>query len=406
MGGPPWKFIATAQGMNAANATLVTGKLTKTGGVDGTWDAGASTVQTIAGDGFVEMLATETNKYRMIGLNATDASVNFTDIDYGLLLDGVGTLTVYENGTLRGTFGTYATGDILRVERIGTQVRYYNNGELRYSSGVAATGAFRVDASLFGSSAVIDGIRFYDGTTKTWLALSWQNVTNITTATGPSSMTRRITFAAPTSVREGDHLIAIFAGQGPEFISASSNAWPFVNIFTSATNNRGFAVYRRIATAAEPSTYMFDLNVTQETLGALLIYRDLDPASTWVGGSATDHSAQTTFPCPSRTLTRYSDLYVGLALEVPSVGVIAPPSDSNERIEFTQNALGAPFSTLRLEAFDFAAEAIGATDTKRATMAAASGVAASFALQGMIAPGPGLYIPPGAKVLGLPIAGP
>ena len=93
-------------------------------------------------------------------------------------------------------------------------------------------------------------------------------------------------------------------------------------------------------------------------------------------------------------------------MQAPNVGVVAPPADGFERVEFTQGAIGAPFPTLRLELFDFLANAVGATDAKRATMASSSGAAFSIALAGMSAPGAGLsWSPPIAGAIGLPVEG-
>ena len=40
------------------------------------------------------------------------------------------TLQVWENGVSRGSFGSYASGDILRVAAEADEVRYYRNGDL------------------------------------------------------------------------------------------------------------------------------------------------------------------------------------------------------------------------------------------------------------------------------------
>lgn len=232
----------------------------------------------------------------------------------------------------------------------------------------------------------------------------WQFVEAVqgTNAANTPTSTRRITFTAPTKMQPGDQLVAIFASQAAETFVGTSVAWAFVNAFTSPT--RGVAVYRRVVTSDEPSSYTFDTSVSQETLGALLVYRGLDNTLALVGSSGVDLSAQTVFPCPARTLARYSDLYIGGVLQVPSVGAVTPPSDAAERIEFTQSALGV--TTLRLELFDFAANAVGTTDTKRATTASSSGAAFSIALAGSTAPGPGLsWSPPVAGAIGLPVEG-
>jgi hypothetical protein len=70
------------QGANTANGTLATQKLiTKSGGA-GAWDAGISSVETFAGDGFVEWVIPSTLSAWVVGLSDTDVDVNFTSIDY------------------------------------------------------------------------------------------------------------------------------------------------------------------------------------------------------------------------------------------------------------------------------------------------------------------------------------
>jgi len=405
---PPWQFVQAVQGVNGANAAIATAKITKTGGVGGVWDAGTSSVQTIAGDGFVETTVTAVGVHRMVGLSDVDVDVNFNTIDYGAFLTTSnnvdGQLDVYENGVLKFTAGagSLVVGDVVRVERVGTTVRYYKNGELKYTSATASVVPVRVDTSIFSAAAFIGMVRLYDGTLKSWPALTWQNTTNVTVAADTSATTRRITFTAPLKMRAGDQLVAIFGSQGTEFVSATSSTWDFINSFVSATNKRGCAVYRRIVTDSEPSSYTFDLNVTQETLGALIVYRGLDNAAAWVGGSGVDFAAATVFPCPSRTLTRYSDLYLGVVLTTPVAGSISLPSGWNALgAFFTQSALGV--ISMRLAIFDIALEAVGATDTQRATDGVAqSGMAASVLLQGLPAPiGVGVTRAIGLQVVGV-----
>jgi hypothetical protein len=399
---PPAQFVEAVQGTNGTGASVATALITKTAG-GSAWNAGASSVQRLAGDGHLEIVASETNKDRKIGFGATH-NVDGSQIAHGFALGLTGYYVAESGLTPFGPF-SYATGDVFRVSRVGTTVRYYKNGELVYTSAASSSGNVLVSSSLFDSGATLSGVRLYDATAASWTTLSWENVVNVSAAAGALHTTRRLTFSAPAKMRGQDQLVVLLASQGAELVSALSSTWGFVNAYTSDTNKRGLAVYRRVCTDDEPTAYTIDLAVTQETLGALLVYRGLDNTAALVGGSGVDLSAQTTFPCPSRTLTRYSDLYLGAVLQVPTVGVVAPPADGTERVEFTQNALGAPFSTLRLELFDFLANAVGATDTKRATMASSSGAAFSLALSGLAAPVAGVFSPPVAGAIGLPVEG-
>ena len=88
-------------------ATASGNSLTKTAAT-GWGNAGAVSTQAIAsGDGYVEFTASETTTYRMLGLSNGNTNSNWDDIDYALY-EYAGQLQVYEAGTARGTFGTYA----------------------------------------------------------------------------------------------------------------------------------------------------------------------------------------------------------------------------------------------------------------------------------------------------------
>src|SRR6266852_8929513 len=120
---------------NAVGVTVNGNNLTATG--NGWNTAGAASTQTIAsGDGYMEVTASETTTYRLIGLSHGDTNQNYDDIDFAIYMAAGGFLYVYEGGVSRGTFGSYVTGDILRVAVEGGVVKYRKNGTLLYSSTV------------------------------------------------------------------------------------------------------------------------------------------------------------------------------------------------------------------------------------------------------------------------------
>lgn len=405
---PPWQFVQSVQGINAGGVVVSTSKAAKTA-VAG-WDAGARATPTLSADGFVEMKVDATGKYRAFGLSAAGATpVHVNSIGRGFYLKGGGTPTefgVLELGSERLT-GVYAVGDVFRVQRVAGVVTYWKNGELVYTSSILGplNGAAQSDLAIFDQNANVPALRAYDATLLSWPALAW-TTTNCTVTPDAPASARRITFAAPTKMRAGDQIVVILAGQGTEFVSATNVTWDFLNTFESATNKRGVAIYRRIVTDSEPLTYTFDLNATQETLGGLIVFRSLDNSTAWVGGSGVDFTAVTLFPMPSRTMTRYSDLYLGIVLQKPSGSVDgSPPGSLGTLLNFSQSALGV--NTLRLYATALCVERVGATDVKNASsLAAQAGMAASVALQGLIAPGQGLtWTPLAAGAIGLPAEG-
>ena len=129
--------------------------LTKTAST-GWGNAGAiSTQQLASGDGYVEITASETTTNRMFGLSNGNSNANYTDIDFGFNLRPGANLQVYERGILRGTFGTYISGDKLRVAVEGGVVKYRRNGALLYTSLVAPTYPLLVDTALYNQGATL-----------------------------------------------------------------------------------------------------------------------------------------------------------------------------------------------------------------------------------------------------------
>lgn len=137
---------------------------TNTGGI---WNAGAASVQTLAAGqaGDMEFVATETNTYRMMGLSDVDSDQNYTSIDYAWYLINNGTLNIYESGASRGAFGTYLPGDVFKIERSGTTIRYYQNNTLKYTSTVGSSSLLMVDASLHTTNTTLTGVRASFATT-------------------------------------------------------------------------------------------------------------------------------------------------------------------------------------------------------------------------------------------------
>jgi alpha-tubulin suppressor-like RCC1 family protein len=144
---------------NDAGLRIIGNDLKKTAST--AWgNAGAATSNAFDdGDGYVEFTATETNTYRMIGLSKGDTGQNYTEIDYALYL-APGVTYVYENGTSRGTFGSYAPGDRFRVEVESDVVKYKKNGSVIYTSGVTPQYPLLVDTAFYSTGATIRDIRF------------------------------------------------------------------------------------------------------------------------------------------------------------------------------------------------------------------------------------------------------
>jgi RHS repeat-associated protein len=142
---------------NAVGVSAAGNNLSKTGG-DG-WTSGAvSQGSIVAGDGYAEYTATETNKSRMLGLSHGDAGQNYTDIDFALYAYSDATLHAYEGGAYVGYLGTYASGDRLRVAVVGGQVKYLKNGVVIGASNGAVTYPLSADTALYSTGASMTNV--------------------------------------------------------------------------------------------------------------------------------------------------------------------------------------------------------------------------------------------------------
>lgn len=398
---PAWQCVDVVQGANVVRGPVLTSTLTKTGGVDAVFNAGASSVNTLVGDGFLEVTGpVVAGNGRCVGLSTADPDQNFTTIGWMIAFDNPN-YGLWEMGAQVAT-GTWVAGDTFRIERRGTTIRYFKNGEVLFTSNTATAAPLMIDSSFSNLTTFLTGIRLYDGTTKTWPAVVWRNVVNATVTAGAAVTTRRLTIAAPPKTRAGDHVVVILASQGGVSVVASNVTWAFVDAVSSA-NRREFRVLRRRATD-EPAAYTIDVAETQEVVALLLVYRNTEDAAATIAASAADVAVATIWPCPKRTLLRATDLYLGLAMQIPSLGGMQVPADANFRANFIPPTVYGFFSP-RLLAFDFAADVVGATDDKRATAdVATSGAVASFALSGR--PPPALsWLPVAPGAIGLPVEG-
>jgi hypothetical protein len=153
---PPPPSAEPVTWVSAVGVSVSGNSLTKT--ASSAWgNAGAISSQQIAsGSGYVEITASETTTYRMVGLSNGDTNTAYEDIDFALYL-ALGQLRVYEAGTLRGTFGSFATGDELRVTVANGQVTYSRNGSVFYTSTKTPSYPLLVDCALYTQGATLNG---------------------------------------------------------------------------------------------------------------------------------------------------------------------------------------------------------------------------------------------------------
>lgn len=147
---------------NPANVTVnANNTLTRSPNVTTFDGGGANSFNVLAtGDGSVEFTiqAGNANSYG-IGFSASTVTTHtLAIIDYAFVLDN-GALTIREKNSPKKTV-TFASGNVLRISKIGSQVIYYKNGAPEYTSLTAPTGAYMVNASIRAGTSPIPTVSF------------------------------------------------------------------------------------------------------------------------------------------------------------------------------------------------------------------------------------------------------
>jgi len=134
--------------------TPTANSIQKTSGCDGCEDAGSiSQQQILSGDGYLEFTASETTTLRFVGLSVGDTGTASAEIRFAIKLEA-GIAEVRESGTARTTTG-FVSGDVFRIAVVSGVVKYYKNGVLFYTSGLAPAYPLLVDSTLVSLNATI-----------------------------------------------------------------------------------------------------------------------------------------------------------------------------------------------------------------------------------------------------------
>jgi RHS repeat-associated protein len=158
---------------NGVGVSISNNNLTRTMAGDG-WSTGATSSQSIAsGDGYAEFTATETNKKRSVGLTSNTSVTTFHHITYGMVLGDNGTITIHEGTGVYGVFGTYATGDKLRVAIEGGVVKYRKNGTLVRTSTLAPTYPLYAGAAIYSNAGTVTNAVLTSGSIGSTTQFRW-----------------------------------------------------------------------------------------------------------------------------------------------------------------------------------------------------------------------------------------
>lgn len=127
-------------------------------------NAGAISVQTLSGDGYVEFTAVEANTSRAIGFSTSNSDNHYASIPFAIVVDSIQSACVSETGVAR-TCISYSAGDVFRIQRSGTTIRYqrYNSGtasfDTFYTSNLSSSGAVFVDSALYETNATLVNVK-------------------------------------------------------------------------------------------------------------------------------------------------------------------------------------------------------------------------------------------------------
>lgn len=172
------------------NVTTSANNVTKAQGGSGFWNAGATSLNKVYDNGYVETTALETTTTRAFGLSSASLTIVHSSnadryIQYSIQLSGT-QYYVFEynsSGTLTywNSFGTYGTGDVFKILVDNGTVRYYRGNTNFYSSSVAPSLPMVVNTALNtngatlrnvvvsnGCSGVFNAVATYAGTSPTY----------------------------------------------------------------------------------------------------------------------------------------------------------------------------------------------------------------------------------------------
>lgn len=129
------------------------------------WNAGARSIQTLPGSGYVQFSASRAVGV-VVGLsNDLSSAVDYRTMTHALYFSSLGA-AVLENGVQVVGPTAYTTTDVFRIARYGTRVEYLKNGSVFWNSSARSYGIVTLDASLYsaGDSVLSPSIATLGGT--------------------------------------------------------------------------------------------------------------------------------------------------------------------------------------------------------------------------------------------------
>jgi hypothetical protein len=112
------------------------------------WNAKASSIGSFVADGMYQFTVPVDAIGVITGFNDTDVGTGYAQIEHGIYCHS-GVFQVVEAGAILGAPAAYVAGDVFTIARLGTEVRYFLNSSLEYTSLNPSTGPVYAHACLF-----------------------------------------------------------------------------------------------------------------------------------------------------------------------------------------------------------------------------------------------------------------
>lgn len=211
-----------------AGLTVSGNNLTKSSGTTA-FNAGAISVNTVKNNGWASTTILETDKMRAFGLSDVDAGSGLT-IDYYFLIRADASVDVYEGASYKKNFPC-VTGKTLKLAVENNVVKFYYDGQLKWTGVSVPTLPMVVDASLYDIGSTLRSVEVSNGsdgsftasapvgdmgTSPTYLWYLNGSPTGITTSTYTNA-----------SLTSGDFVHCVLAQTGGCSASATSNTVRF-----------------------------------------------------------------------------------------------------------------------------------------------------------------------------------
>jgi hypothetical protein len=155
--------IANNSGTTVADQGGGVYRVTKTGGLDGTWDASAIGQSAHAGDFVVRVNPRQANLNLMIGVSTNATASNSFDISLAVFIKNDGSLDAYEAAAPTATnVSTYTASDYLFMRRVGSTITLLKGATTSVSAAAvihtytASSATVTFDSSFNNSSAAAD----------------------------------------------------------------------------------------------------------------------------------------------------------------------------------------------------------------------------------------------------------